>query len=228
VTTPVNSTTPAPARPRPSGRFAADLTVTSDVAVNAGDGSARTVPEPANSPVARWWTLLLGLVFIAGGAAVVREILVVKGSIDGDEWFRPAFSWLADLSYRDWMLPAAIGCAVVALIFLLVTVKPRARTHMALTGTGQDAPRVFARPVDIARLTTATTEQVPGVLRATTVTTRKKITVTVVTAAAPDEHAQLTDRVTVAATGIADLVDPSPTVAVKLVHGDPATTGGRP
>lgn len=216
-----------PVRPPSSGRFAADFSVTSDVAVNAGDGSTVTAPEPARSPLARWWTLLLALGFLAAGAVVVREILVDNGTVDSGRWLTPALNWLADLSYRDWMLPAAIGCAVVALIFLIVTVRPRAKTHMALTGAGDDAPQVFARPVDLARLTTATVERVPGVLRATTVTTRKRITVTVVTAAAADEHAQLIDRVTAAARSIADLVDESPDVAVKLTHGDPASTGGR-
>lgn len=217
-----------PVRPPSSGRFAADLTVTSDVAVNAGTGDVQTAPEPVRSPVARWWTILLGLVFLGGAAVVIRDILIVNDSIEGEPWLEPAFNWLADLSYRDWMLPAAVGCALAALIFLLITVRPRARTHMALTGTGEDAPQVYARPVDLARLTTATAEQVPGVLRATTVTTRKKITVTATTAAAPDEHALLTERVAEAARTIADLVDPSPEVAVKLVHGDPARKGGRP
>ena len=96
-------------------------------------------PVPAASPRARWWTILLGLVLLAAGGVAVHDLLVVRGTIHTDQLLIPVYDWIADVTYADWVLPAAIGCALVALILLVATRKRI--TVTATTAVGDQAER---------------------------------------------------------------------------------------
>lgn len=179
-------------------------------------------PAPAASPRARWWAIFLGLVFLAAGGVTVHDLLVVRGTLHAEQWLTPVYDWIADVRYAGWVLPSAIGCAVVALGLLIATVRPRARTHLSF---GHDAA-LFARPVDIARLSTAAARRTGGVLRASTVATRKRITVTVTTAAGDTaEREAVSSGVTEQVSRLAGMLDPVPSVIVRLVS---TTPGGDP
>ncbi|MGO1949405.1 MAG: hypothetical protein ACTH1D_07205 [Mycobacteriaceae bacterium] len=202
------TTTEEQYRPAPSGRFAVDLT-------DPAPEQAGCAPEPKASPAARFWTVLLGLVFLVVCGTVVRDILVINGSVTGEQVLPGLFDWLADLRAESWMLWAGIGCAVVALLFLAVTLRPRRRTHIAFGGDS----RLYGRPVDIARLSTAAARRIPGVLDARTVATRRKIHVTAVTAVTPDAAGEIRDRTTAHVSELAELLDPSPAVTVTVTQG---------
>lgn len=175
-------------------------------------------PVPAASPRARWWTILLGLVLLAAGGVAVHDLLVVRGTIHTDQLLIPVYDWIADVTYADWVLPAAIGCALVALILLVATLRPRARTHLSF---GEDAA-LYARPVDVARMSTAAARQAGGVLRASTVATRKRITVTATTAAGDQaERDAVSAAVSEQVGHLAAMLDPEPAVIVKIVASTP-------
>ncbi|MDN6813351.1 MAG: DUF6286 domain-containing protein [Corynebacterium variabile] len=174
-------------------------------------------PVPAASPRARWWTILLGLLLLAAGGVAVHDLLVVRGTIHTDQLLTPVYDWIADVTY-DWVLPAAIGCALVALILLVATLRPRARTHLSF---GEDAA-LYARPVDVARMSTAAARQAGGVLRASTVATRKRITVTATTAAGDQaERNAVSAAVSEQVGHLAAMLDPEPAVVVKIVASTP-------
>lgn len=176
-------------------------------------------PVPAASPRARWWTILLGLVFLAAGGVAVHDLLVVRGNLHTDQLLAPVYEWIADVRYAGWVLPSAIACAVVALILLVATLRPRTRTHLSF---GEDAA-LFARPVDVARMSTAAARRTGGVLRASTVATRKRITVTVTTAAGDRaEKDAVSTGVTEQVGRLARMLDPAPSVTVKIVAPAPA------
>ncbi|AWT25387.1 hypothetical protein Csp1_05730 [Corynebacterium provencense] len=182
--------------------------------------SADPAPRPAASPRARWLTMLLGLLLVAAGAAAVHDLLVVRGSLSDSQWLTPAYTWIADLHYAPWILPASVVSAVLALLLLVAAFRPRTRTHLSFAGDSA----LHARPVDIARLSTAAAERARGVLRASTVATRKKITVTVTSAARDTaDRDAVTTAVTREVGNVASLLDPTPTVTVKITS---PTTGG--
>ncbi|AGP31616.1 Asp23/Gls24 family envelope stress response protein [Corynebacterium terpenotabidum] len=182
-----------------------------------------SAPAPAASPRARWWTILLGIVFLALGGVGIHDLLIVTGHITTDPLLPPVYDWFAEVQYAGWLLAVAIGCALVALILFIATVRPRVRTHLAFAGGSE----LYARPVDIARMSTAAARRSGGVLRASTVATRKKITVTVVTAAGEDaERTALAETVDAEVTRLASLLDPVPSVTVKVTTRTPG--GDRP
>lgn len=189
-------------------------------AVTAPSGDARPAPTPAASPRARWWTITLGLALLAAGGVAVHDLLVVRGTVQTDPWLTPVYDWIADLHYAAWVLPAAIACAVAALILFVAAVKPRTKTHLHFT----EDTALFARPVDVARMSTASAKRIGGVIRASTIATRKKITVTVVTAAGDaGERQAVSDGVAAEVTKLASLLDPTPSVQVRTTT---ATRGG--
>ena len=203
-------TAPEQYRPEPSGRFAADLTGGTDVSGTA------PAPAPVASPTARGWTLILGLVLLVACGLVVRDILLVTEVIEGKQWLPPACDWLATVTYESWMLWAGIACALLALILLVSTVRPRTRTHIAV---GEEE-NVFGRPVDFARMSTAAARQTPGVVDAQSVVTRKKIKVTVQAAVAPDAVDGIRDQVTDRINEMATHLTPTPDVTVTVTQAD--------
>ncbi|AFR49740.1 DUF6286 domain-containing protein [Gordonia sp. KTR9] len=130
---------------------------------------------PAALPGAAIAGAALGLGFIALGAVAVRDIAVRANWLDGREWSVTAAEWISDLQWQNWMWPAAVGAIVLGLILLWVAVKPRRRTHLALAG----GDGMWTRPGDVARRCSAAVSDLPGVLDADTVVTRRKIRCTV-------------------------------------------------
>ncbi|AHW64820.1 Putative membrane protein [Corynebacterium glyciniphilum AJ 3170] len=201
-------------RPEPSGRFAADLSL-SDNTTSVDPGDEPRAPQPKASPLARGWTIVLGLVLLGVTAVIIRDVLILNDSVSGRQLLPPVFAWFATVQNESWMLWAGIGCALVAAFFLLVSVRPRRRTHMAFG----DGSELYARPVDVARLSTATARRVPGVLSAHTVATRKKISVKVVTAVTPESTETIRARVSTHVSELSALLDPAPNVQVTVTPG---------
>lgn len=214
-------TTPETYRPQPSGRFAADLTSTDDIGDIEEARSTRShtpesnTPEPKASPAARFWTVLLGLLLLVGCGVIIRDILIVNDITTGDQLLPPLYDWFATVHYESWMLWAGIGCAFVALIFLFVTLRPRRRTHIAL----DSSTRFYGRPVDIARVATATARRIPGVLTAQSVVTRKKIQVTADTAVDQTSADDIRYQVHSQISDLAESLEPTPDVTVTLTTG---------
>lgn len=207
-------------RPDPSGRFAVNLSGGTHVSEPLGDAHAPAsdpTPAPVASPTARVWTVILGLLMIVACGVIVRDILLVTEVIDGQQLLPSAFDWLATLSYDTWMLWAGVGCAFMALILLISTVRPRTRTHIAV-GAEQ---RVFGRPIDFARMSTSTARRIPGVVDAQSVVTRRKIKVTVQSTATPNDQDEVRGKVQASLETLAERLTPTPEVTVTVT---PATS----
>ena len=70
-------------------------------------------------------------------------------------------TWVAELHWQGWMLPAGIAAMVLGLVLVYTAVVPTSRTHLAL---GSDAgPVVWLRPTDVARMCSAHAGTVAGV-----------------------------------------------------------------
>ncbi len=130
---------------------------------------------PADSPRARWFAVLLALLLIAVALLAARDLFVHYLHPEGwREWLRGA---LAAFSEPD-PLWAGIGGAAAVLFgigCLLAAVLPRRRAHRPVVGTGDS---VWVRRVDVARYTTAAAKRFPGVVSASSLAQRRRVTVT--------------------------------------------------
>ncbi|ANY24086.1 DUF6286 domain-containing protein [Gordonia terrae] len=171
-------------------------------------GEPGHVFPPAALPGAAIAGAALGLAFIALGAVAVRDIAVNANWLDGRAWSVTAAEWIADLQWQNWMWPAAVGAILLGLILVWIAIKPRRRTHLELAG----GDGMWTRPGDVARRCSAAVSDLPGVLDADTVVTRRKMTCTV------GVRTQVADRALIETTAdsvAADLQSP-PRVVVRL------------
>ncbi|HIW96468.1 MAG TPA: hypothetical protein H9867_08340 [Candidatus Corynebacterium gallistercoris] len=131
--------------------------------------------DPVASPKARWFAVFIGLLLIAGCVIAARDLLIRHDHVTGEEFIAPALNWLDGLDITGFAIPVAVVAGIIALLLLILVVAPRRRTHVAVSP-------MWLRPVDMARVATATARSVQGVINAHSVSTRKKITVTAVPA----------------------------------------------
>lgn len=136
--------------------------------------NAPSPKAPAASPVARYITILVGLIAIALGVISIREYWLFTDEGHGLSLLKSSLDWIAAPSNQTWMLPAGIACVMVGVLLLYIAVRPRTKTHRRLDGD----VNIYVRPVDIARMCTAHAEKTPGVLKAHTIATSRTVTVT--------------------------------------------------
>lgn len=120
--------------------------------------------EPKASPAARWVSVILGLGLIALAAVAGRELWLHYAKEEQQSWVVPLLDNLAQGTFQEWMIPASIVAVLVGLFLVLIALKPRRRDYLPLESTVS----LWARPVDLARNTTATAKRVPGITSAST------------------------------------------------------------
>ena len=169
--------------------------------------------QPKASPAARTWAVILGLLLIVAGVVGVRETWLVGSGSDAQSWVQPVLNLIATEQLQTWMIWAGVASIIVGLIFLFATLKTRRTTHLQLAS---DTASMWMRPVDIARLSSATARRVPGVASAQTSADSKKAKVTV---NGDTDDAELQGRVETAVTRcLAHLKNPPQvTVAVEKI-----------
>lgn len=128
--------------------------------------------EPKGSPAARWWTILVALLFLAIAVVTGRELLLRNfEGLRWESWIDPIFDSVATNNYHQWMTIAAVVALVLGLIFFIAGCKPRPTKHSEIPADVS----LWARPVDIARHLTAYAKRQPGVQYATTTVRKNKI-----------------------------------------------------
>ncbi|GAB3942638.1 DUF6286 domain-containing protein [Corynebacterium tapiri] len=142
--------------------------------------------KPASSPQVRWWTILLSLLLIAAGLVAARELLVMYRPPQGwTSWLEPIPQALQSMTKELIAISGAIAL-LIGLILLVAALAPRKKRYREVS---QATPSVWMRPVDIARFTTARAKQVPGVINATSLAKKNRVTVEA-TALNPDSATQ--------------------------------------
>lgn len=131
--------------------------------------------EPKASPIARTLAVILGVLLLALAGVVTREIFVVLPNQDQQSWITPITEFFGQDELPEWIVWAGVGAIAVGVLLLIVAFKPRERTHRAIKS---DAP-VWMRPVDIARISSATAQQLPGARSAHSKLAGKKLKVVV-------------------------------------------------
>ncbi|RDI33903.1 putative alkaline shock family protein YloU [Rhodococcus sp. AG1013] len=143
-----------------------------------------TAPRPpAAAPAAVPAAILIALGLLGLAAVAARELLISRGTISGAPWLRNTFEWLGRLHWEQWLVPVALAGLVVGILFVLLALAPRTRTHVPLRADDGVAT-VWMRPVDVARMCSARAGTVPGVVSAHTTVDRRRATVHAITDAA--------------------------------------------
>lgn len=154
--------------------------------------------EPRATPVARYVAVLIGAALLSLAVVCGRE-LWLRNDDDADwrSWVDPAVMTVGEATFQPWMLPAAVVAILVAVILVWIAVRPRTRTHRQVASSAG----VWMRPVDIARMLTATARTVPGVSSAHSQVSGSSATVTVAT------HSGRTDVTEAVPAALAPLID---------------------
>lgn len=173
--------------------------------------SFRPAKEPRKSPRARGWMFILGLVFLAGGAVGIRELLLETDTISGPSWLQPIIDWLSHAHWVQMFLIIAVIALILGLIILIASLRPRTKTHILIDNEAS----MWMRPVDVARTCSARAKDQRGVLNATTVATAKRVTVIVT--GDPDDPG-LSDRVHKACRPVVQAVSSQPDLKVRLAR----------
>ena len=159
------------------------------------------------------WSLLL----VTSGSIAVRDALVLGGIVGGRSWIQQTSEYLDGRTAADWLVPAGIGCLLLALWLLVLALRPRspseARVH-ARTG-------VFLTKASLRRLAASAARDVDGVDTADATATLSRVRVTATTT--PDQKDEVEARLDETINQrLSALVRP-PRVRVRM-----ETTGGQP
>jgi uncharacterized alkaline shock family protein YloU len=130
---------------------------------------------PRSYPAAGLLAALIGLLAVLAAVVIGREYAVTQGHYDSEPWLADAAGWLSGTAWQTWMAVVAIGAIVVGLWLLYNAVRPRARTHRAITA----APGVWTRDTDIARRLSAIALDDDTTVSAGTTVSRGRAKVTV-------------------------------------------------
>lgn len=179
-------------------------------ATDPNQPSVRPGRTPVAAPAAAPLALLVALLLLALGALGIRDALVAAGVLDGELFTVTIATAVDGFGAQTWMVPVGIALAVVGLLLLVVALKPRRRTELAVSST----VGVWIRPADVARIATYAAEDAPGVSGARSTATRRRVVVTVESLGA-DQDTLRADATAEVNARLAPL-DPAPKVTVHV------------
>lgn len=182
------------------------------------DTAVGRVFTPSAAPAAAVIGALTGVALLVLCAIAVRDLVVQAGWLDSDEWLLGAADWTADISWHEWMWPAAIAALIVGLAMLWAAVKPRRHTHIRMA----DHEVIWTRRVDVARRISAAVSDLSGVDHATTVVKRRKVTCRVIGRESVIDRARVQQTVE----SVIDNVAISPRAVVRIASSHGGRTKG--
>ncbi|MDR3663149.1 MAG: DUF6286 domain-containing protein [Mycobacterium sp.] len=176
---------------------------------------AIVLPAPGRTPVAaataRYIAVVLALVLLIVGVVALREAGVVLGWVAGTPWIGTAVTTLDGLRSQWWMVPAGVGALVVGAWLVVLAIRPRRKTVVAVDAAGS----VWMRPRDVARLASYAASTVPGVEVLNSAATRRKVTLYVgLTGAESDIAAK--GAIAAAVGSATEILIPTPRIAVRI------------
>ncbi|SIN42390.1 Uncharacterised protein [Mycobacteroides abscessus subsp. abscessus] len=88
-------------------------------------------------------SILVAIGLVIAGVVVLRDAAIGAGWADGSMWAAAATRWAQHAHWMWWTWPAAAAAGIAGLTLLVLTVKPRRRTHVAV-GDGILVPHASA------------------------------------------------------------------------------------
>ncbi|WP_350276334.1 DUF6286 domain-containing Asp23/Gls24 family envelope stress response protein [Kribbella sp. HUAS MG21] len=179
-------------------------------AVGSADGQAPAAKSPVAAPAAAAVGIVAAFVLVGIGVVGIAEMLrtagLLRGQVIPPGWFGRTFA----LEPAGWLRPVGIAAVVLGLLVLVVAVKPRRRTHLAVQGPDTI---VWIRSADAARLAADGAAKVDSVTAATVAAKRRRLRATVTHFGDP---ARVTDEVGTAIDDRMRTVSPRPRVRIDL------------
>jgi len=141
-----------------------------------------TRPEPlaaAKAPLRPGVITAAGVVLALGllglGVVALHDTTIATGLVAGPAWIDSAIASLDRAEPAPWMVPAGLLLVLLGLWALVVALRPRPSTGVALAArTG-----VYLRPQDVARIARAAIDDVDDVTAAKVKATRRTVSVSV-------------------------------------------------
>lgn len=117
----------------------------------------------------------MALALTAIGCVLLHDAIAEADTKPGRTWLAAVIDGLDRATAEWWMIPVGVGIALLGVWLIITALRPRSRKTLAVTSeTG-----VFLRTRDVARLASAAADDVDGVLSASSVATRRAVTVDV-------------------------------------------------
>ncbi len=118
---------------------------------------------------------VLATVLTAVGVVLLHDAISEADNTPGRSWLAAIVDGLNGFTAEWWLIPAGVAVALIGVWLIVTALRPRSRKAVAVTS----ATGVFLRTSDIARLASAAADDVDGVLSASSVASRRTVTVTV-------------------------------------------------
>lgn len=155
--------------------------------------------------------IVLSLAVIGLGVVGIRDALVSAGAIEGETWISSVVELFDGWRPELWLVPVGVLLVLLGLWLLLVAVRPRPRTGIAVRAeTG-----VYLRAADVKRIAVRAAADVDGVLTASADASRRKVDVQIATTG----DSSTAERVRAAVQEVLQPLEVQPTVRVKVAGG---------
>ncbi len=118
---------------------------------------------------------LLALLLTGVGVVLLHDAIARADTNPGRTWIAAALDGVNGLTAQWWMIPLGVVIALLGVWLIITGLRPRSRKTLAVTS----ATGIFLRTADVARLASAAADDVDGVVAASSVASRRKVTVTV-------------------------------------------------
>lgn len=153
--------------------------------------------------------MLLGV-----GVVALRDTAIALQWLHGIPWIDTLIDRIDGLRFAWSMIPAGIAALALGMILVIVALRPRRRTALAV----EAASSVWMSPWELAAVATYAANAVPGVFGARTSATRRALTITARVADSATTAAKAADVETAVRSAIGVVAHP-PKVDVTLADG---------
>lgn len=166
---------------------------------------------PKASPVARWLSVVAGLVFLGDAVVVGHDAWVrLQDTIEAPEWLPALYEQLTLQLIDVTWVSVLVGILVmlIGLALVVASLKPRQKTHLRV----QSPVSIWTRPVDVARKSTFLATSQLGANHARTKADRNKVTLTMQT---DSHHPEVKQQAQEALTAEFQRLEQQPTITIK-------------
>jgi hypothetical protein len=133
----------------------------------------RAAAAPRTTARASYFAVVAALVLVGIGAIALRDAAVAAGWLTGAPWITTAVTAADGWTPQAWLQPAGVVVMLLGIAAVVIAVTPR---RVAAEPIGADGGTYIGLG-DVAKLASAAAEDTPGVLRAASTATRRKVTV---------------------------------------------------
>ncbi|TRW86350.1 hypothetical protein FK535_07795 [Mycolicibacterium sp. 018/SC-01/001] len=135
--------------------------------------SVRPAPVPVAAAAASKVAVVLAILLAALGVVAVRDAIVGLGWASGSTWLPAVADAVDGFEAADWLTVAGVAAVLVGLALIVLALKPRRRTAVAVT-----AQTPMYLTVDgVAALAGAAARDVPGVVDARATSSRRRVVI---------------------------------------------------